>query len=98
MIHALTLPEPAHARVQRRNLRCPLARIGADLDDLAVAHVRVDHASAATVVTAGAGDDGFSGLGGNARRFVEDARRGHGPVSIARPGRKSSGMAGFSPR
>src|SRR5205085_2545106 len=73
MVHALELTEPAHARMERRHLGRPLARIRADLDDLAVAHVRVHHAPAAAVVTARAGDDGLAGLGREPRRFVDDA-------------------------
>src|SRR5207248_2763262 len=73
MVHALHLAEPAHARVQRRHLGRPLARIGADLHDAAVAHVSVDHAPPAAVVAAGAGDDGLARRGGDARCFIEDA-------------------------
>ena len=40
-----------------------LRGVGADLDDLPVAHVRVDDAAAAAVVAARAGDDRLAGLG-----------------------------------
>src|SRR5205807_1655562 len=57
MVHALGLAEAAHAGVQRRDLWRPASRVGADLDDAAVADVGVDDAAAAAVVAAGAGDD-----------------------------------------
>ena len=72
MIQALELAEAAHAGVERGLLRGPLARIGADLDDLPVADVGVDHAAPAAVVAAGAGDDGLARRGGRPGRFIAD--------------------------
>ena len=77
MIQALELAEAAHAGVERGFLRGPLARIGADLDDAPVAHVGVDHAAAAAIVSAGAGDHGLARRGGRPGRFVTDGL-GHG--------------------
>jgi hypothetical protein len=71
MVEPLELAEAPHAGVQRRHLRRPLPRIGADAHDAPVAHVSVDHAAAAAVVPAGAGDDGLAGGGGRAGRFVD---------------------------
>jgi len=73
MVDALHLAEAAHARVQRRHLRRPRARIGADLHDALVAYVGVDHAATTAVVAAGAGHHAFARRRGDARRFVEDA-------------------------
>src|SRR3989475_1481889 len=73
MVDALHLAEAAHARVQRRHLGRPRARIGADLHDALVAYVGVDHAATTAVVAAGAGHHAFARRRGDARRFVEDA-------------------------
>src|SRR4030095_9897158 len=56
VVHALALAEAAHTRVQGRHLGSPLARIGADIHNLPVANVGVDHAAPAAVVPARAGD------------------------------------------
>ena len=84
VVHPLALAEAAHARVQRRHLGGPLARIGADLDDLPVAHVGVDHAAAAAVVAARAGDHRLARRGGRSGGFVDD-RSAHGSTRISLP-------------
>ncbi len=71
MVDALELAEAPHARVQRRHLGRPAPRIGADLDDLPVAHVGVDGATAAAVVAARAGDDRLARFGRDPRRLVD---------------------------
>src|SRR5436309_12141910 len=78
VVHTLGLAEAAHARVERRHLGGPAARIGADLHDLPVAHVGVDGAPAAAVVSARAGDDALARLGRDPRRFVDDPGPTHG--------------------
>src|SRR6185295_16054724 len=87
VIDTLELTEAAHARVQGRHLGGPAARIGADLDDLSVADVRVDGAAAAAVVAAGAGDDGLAGLGLDPRRLVDGLRAEHAtyPIKVSAP-------------
>src|SRR5438876_9125312 len=81
MVDALDLAEAAHAGVERRHLRGPLPRIGADLDDAAVADVGVDDAPPAAVVAARAGDDRLARPRGHPRRLVHgagDRARSHG--------------------
>ncbi len=80
MIHPLRRAEAAHARGERRQLRCPLPRIRADAHDGPVLDVGVDHATPAAVVGAGAGEDLFARCAGDARRLVDRAR-GHGRPS-----------------
>ena len=84
MVHALDLAEAAHARVQGRHLGGPLARVGADLHDLPVADVGVDHAAAAAVVAAGAGDHRLARGRGRPGCFVDD-RSAHGSTRISPP-------------
>jgi hypothetical protein len=78
VVDPLELAEAPHARVQGRHLGRPLSRIGADLDDLSVAHVGVDGASSAAVVAAGAGDDDLARAGRAPRRLVDDPGIHHG--------------------
>jgi hypothetical protein len=63
--------------MQGRQLGLPARRVGRDLDDAVVDDVGVDHAAAAAIVAAGAGDDRFARAIGAAGLLVD--RVGHGP-------------------
>jgi hypothetical protein len=71
MIDALDLADTAGAGMQWRQLGLPAARVGRDLDDPTAGHVGVDDASAAAVVTAGAGDDGLPRRRCGARSLID---------------------------
>ena len=83
VIEPLDLADAAGAGMQRRQLGLPARRVGRDPDDLVVNDVGVDHAAAAAIVAAGAGDDDFAFAPGGARVLVD--RVGHGG-SVARSG------------
>ena len=83
VIEPLDLADAAGAGMQRRQLGLPARRIGRDLDDPVVDDMGVDHAAAAAIVAAGAGDDDFAFAPGGARLLVD--RVGHGG-SVARSG------------
>ena len=83
VIEPLDLADAAGAGMQRRQLGLPARRIGRDPDDLVVHDMGVDHAAAAAIVAAGAGDDDFAFAAGGARVLVD--RVGHGG-SVARSG------------
>src|SRR5580704_14174005 len=78
MVHALDLPYTAAAGVQRRQLGLPARRVGRDFYDTVVDDVGVDHAAAAAIVAAGAGDDGLAGAASAPRLLVDGLIR-HGP-------------------
>ena len=88
VIEPLDLADAAGAGMQRRQLGLPARRIGRDFYDAIVDHVGVDHAAAAAIVAAGAGDDGFALAAGGARLLVD--RVGHGG-SVASPRRPANG-------
>jgi hypothetical protein len=71
MIGALDLPDAAGAGGQRRVLGIPTPHVGADARDPAVGHVRVDHATAAAIMPACAGDYGFARDWTGARSLVD---------------------------
>jgi hypothetical protein len=81
-MNPLDLADAAGAGMQRRQLGLPARRVGRDPDDAVVHDMRVDHAAAAAIVAAGAGDDGLAVAAGGARLLVD--RVGHGG-SVASP-------------
>lgn len=86
VIDALDLADAAGAGMQRRQVGPPARGIGRDPDDAVVDHMGVDHAAAAAIVAAGAGDDclpwGLAFTSGGARVLVE--RVGHGGTVASR--------------
>src|SRR5260221_8613925 len=71
MVGALDLADAAAAGMERRQVRSPARGIGRDLDDAVVDDMRVDHATATAIVTAGAGHDRFIGPAGAPRLLVD---------------------------
>jgi hypothetical protein len=76
VVQPLDLADAAGAGMQRRQVGLPARRVGRDADDAVVDHVGVDHAAAAAIVAAGAGDDGLALSAGGTRVLVD--RIGHG--------------------
>ena len=83
VVYPLLGREPACAGVQRLHLRFPSTGLRADLDDLAVTNVCVDHASPATPGGARAGDDPLPGSF-RASRTLVDGRCGHVVLAVLR--------------
>ena len=71
MVDSLDLADAARARMQRRQLRLPFARVGGYADNAAVDNMGVDDTAAAAVVAAGAGDDGLVRFGRDPRSLVD---------------------------